>query len=56
MLPKKIISCYFSLEEGGGGGGEGFKISSYAIVGVHPDIKIEVFSKAIIWSYLTISL
>ena len=34
-----------------GGGGGGFKITSYTIVGVHPDIKIEFFDR----HYLIIS-
>ena len=36
MLLKKICLDIFSL-----GGGGGFKISSYTIIGVHPDIKID---------------
>ena len=40
MLPKKnFFLDIFPLGEGG------FKISSYTIVGVHPDIKIEFFAK-----------
>ena len=39
MLPKKLLLGIFSFFGGWGG----LKISSYTIVRVHPDIKIELF-------------